>query len=109
MIWFNIGIYIYIDGQALISKKTVEAVDKEKESITFNFLEGDIMKIFKTYKLTTQPIQECEGNFLKWTIVYEKFVDEDIQPFLDTFEKFIHHYTQEIDAYYVQARAQGHT
>ncbi|KAM7488795.1 hypothetical protein LguiB_026279 [Lonicera macranthoides] len=38
----------HIDGKAMISRETIDAVDAKEKSITYKLLEGDIMKLFKT-------------------------------------------------------------
>ncbi|KAM7488793.1 hypothetical protein LguiB_026277 [Lonicera macranthoides] len=104
----TILVHYHLDGAAMISRETIVAVDKENKSITYKLLEGDIMKIFKTVTMTVQPTQKSECNFFKWTIIYEKFLDEDIQAFFDAWKEFMNNVTKEIDAYYFQAQPQGY-
>ncbi|KAM7485755.1 hypothetical protein LguiA_001764 [Lonicera macranthoides] len=105
--WGTLGCTIlvryHLDGKAMRSRETIVAVDAENKSITYKLLEGDIMKTFKTVTMTVQPTQKPECNFLTWTIIYEKFVDEDIQAFFDAWKEFLNNVTKEIDAYYFQA------
>ncbi|KAL3501905.1 hypothetical protein ACH5RR_036354 [Cinchona calisaya] len=87
------------DGKDMISKETVQAVDKENQSTTYNFLEGDLMKVNKTMKVTFQVISKGEKNFLKWTYIYEKMNADDPDP--DTFKFFASELTSMIDARYM--------
>ncbi|KAM7488788.1 hypothetical protein LguiB_026272 [Lonicera macranthoides] len=102
----TILVHYHLDGKSMISRETIVAVDVENKSISYKLLEGDIMKLFKTITMTVQPTQKSECNFFKWTIIYEKFVDEDIQAFFDAWKEFMNNVTKEIDAYYFQAQPQ---
>ena len=44
-------------GKELISEETVEAVDKENQSFTYAIFEGDLMKMYKTLKITFQNME----------------------------------------------------
>ncbi|KAM7485736.1 hypothetical protein LguiA_001745 [Lonicera macranthoides] len=100
--WGTLGctilVHYHMGGKAMISRETIVAVDTEKKSISYKLLEGDIMKTFKTVTMTIQPTKKSECNFLTWTIIYENFVDEDIQAFFDAWKEFLNNVTKEIDA-----------
>ncbi|XP_022726601.1 MLP-like protein 31 [Durio zibethinus] len=76
--WGTVGSVIFWsyvrDGKAKTLKEVVEAIDSEKNSITFRVLEGDVMKDFKSYVITIQasPKSGGEGSIVHWTMEYEK-------------------------------------
>ncbi|KAL0288448.1 UNVERIFIED_CONTAM: Kirola [Sesamum calycinum] len=40
------------DGKERVAKEIIEAIDEEKKSVTFKVIEGDLMELYKTIKLT---------------------------------------------------------
>ena len=38
-----------IDGKEKTAKEIVEAIDEETKSVTFKFVEGDLMELYKTF------------------------------------------------------------
>ena len=66
-----------------MAKEIIEAVDEEKNSITYRVVEGDLMEHFKSFLSTVQcsPKPEGgEGSVVHWTMEYEKHHDEIIDP-----------------------------
>lgn len=65
-----------------MAKEIVEAIDDEKNLITFRVIEGDLMEHFKSFKLTIQanPKSEGEGCVVHWILEYEKHHGEIIDP-----------------------------
>ena len=66
-----------------MAKEIIEAVDEEKNSITYRVVEGDLMEHFKSFLSTVQcsPKPEGgEGSVVHWTMEYEKLHDEIIDP-----------------------------
>lgn len=94
--------YLIAEGKEVISKETVEAVDKENQSMTYNIFEGDLMKLYKTMKVTFQITSEGDKNFLKWTYVYEK-VNGEIPP-PDQLKFFGAEVTNTVDAHYLSLK-----
>ncbi|XWS63938.1 hypothetical protein CRYUN_Cryun06bG0144300 [Craigia yunnanensis] len=76
--WGTVGSIVcwsYVhDGEAKTAKQVVEAIDSEKNSITFRMLEGDLMKEYKSFVITIQasPNTGGEGSIVHWTLEYEK-------------------------------------
>lgn len=82
-------------------KEKVEAIDEEKKSITFNVVEGDLLKQYKHLKSTVQVTSKHEGSLVKWTLEYEK-VSEDVPepgPYIDIAIGM----TKDIDAHLLKA------
>lgn len=64
-----------------MSKERVEAVEPEKNLITFRVIEGDVMKDYKSFVSTIQvtPKHGGSGSVVNLHIEYEK-VSEDVDP-----------------------------
>ncbi|KAF4355772.1 hypothetical protein F8388_019171 [Cannabis sativa] len=84
--WGTVGSTIcwdyFHDGKRRVSKQIVEAIDDEKNSITFKLIEGDLMEHYKKFKiiLVVTPKAEGEGSIVHWRFEYEKHHDEIIDP-----------------------------
>lgn len=87
------------EGKELISKETIEDVDEKNKSITYKFLEGDLMDLFKSMKVTFQIISEGEKNFLKWMYEYEK--ENANGPGPEILKTFIDEVTSRIDEHFL--------
>ena len=74
--------YFNSEGKKKVSKDIVEDINPEKNSITFNIIEGDLLEHYKSIKFTIQanPKTEGEGCVVHWTIEYEKLHNEILDP-----------------------------
>ncbi|XP_050372026.1 MLP-like protein 34 [Argentina anserina] len=76
--WGTVGTIVcwnYVhDGKACVAKEKIEAIDAEKNLVTFRVLEGDLMDHYKSFVITLQanPKDEVEGCTVHWTMEYEK-------------------------------------
>ncbi|KAJ0241171.1 hypothetical protein HA466_0216200 [Hirschfeldia incana] len=70
------------DGEAKVAKERIEAVDPEKNLITFRVLEGDLMKEYKSFLATLQvtPTHGGTGSTVNWHLEYEKISAEVAHP-----------------------------
>ncbi|CAE5963733.1 unnamed protein product [Arabidopsis arenosa] len=70
------------NGKVSVAKDTIEAVDPEKNLITFKVLEGDLMKEYKSFAFTIQvtPKQGGSGSIVHWHLDYEKISEEVAHP-----------------------------
>ncbi|KAI3889332.1 hypothetical protein MKX03_004747 [Papaver bracteatum] len=68
-------------GKEMATKERLTAFDKEKKSITFEMLEGEVMNYYKALsaKLDVMPKQcaAVNGSLVKWSLEFEK-VNDDI-------------------------------
>ncbi|KAL3751227.1 MLP-like protein 31 [Eucalyptus grandis] len=91
-----------LDGKSLTVKEKVE-VDDANKSITFNIMEGDILKEFKSFKATGQAAAKADGNgsTVKWTLDYEKLNESVAEPksYTDAVVKI----TKDVDAHLLNA------
>ncbi|PON48630.1 Major latex protein domain containing protein [Parasponia andersonii] len=85
--WGKVGSVVYWnyfhEGKAKVAKEIVEAIDEEKNLITFKVIEGDLMEHYKSIKFTIQATPKSEGQLgsvIHWTIEYEKHHDEILDP-----------------------------
>ncbi|MBA0819575.1 hypothetical protein Gohar_021113, partial [Gossypium harknessii] len=68
------GCDLHEDGKAKKAKEVVEAVDSDKNLVTFRVIEGDLMEEYKSFVITIQvsPKSEGSGSVVHWTLEYEK-------------------------------------
>ncbi|KAL9148773.1 hypothetical protein ABFS82_12G065300 [Erythranthe guttata] len=64
-------------GKERVAKEIIEAIDEEKKSVTYKVIEGDLMELYKTFKLTVHVDTSGDDNLVTWTFEYEK-LNEDI-------------------------------
>ncbi|XP_073526304.1 uncharacterized protein [Phyllobates terribilis] len=69
-----------IDGKFYVAKEILEKVDVANKSITYRCVEGDIMKIYKTFLLHLHVMTKPNNcSLVQWTVEYEK-LNEDVDP-----------------------------
>ncbi|CAN6844467.1 unnamed protein product [Brassica oleracea] len=91
-------LYIFsLYGEAKVAKERIEAVEPEKNLITFRVIEGDLMKEYKSFLLTIQvtPKHGGAGSIVHWHLEYEKISDEVAHP--ETLLQFCVEVSKEID------------
>ncbi|GMN44075.1 hypothetical protein TIFTF001_013274 [Ficus carica] len=76
--WGTVGSIVcwnyFHDGKPRVARDRVEAIDEEKNLITFRVLEGDLREHFKSFVITIQanPKVGGEGCTVHWILEYEK-------------------------------------
>ncbi|CAH8257775.1 unnamed protein product [Arabidopsis lyrata] len=85
------------NGKLTVAKNRIDAVDPEKNLITFKVLEGDLMKEYKSFAFTIQvtPKQGAPGSIVHWHLDYEKISEEVAHP--ETLLQFCVEISKEID------------
>ena len=80
-----------------MAKERIEAVEPDKNLITFRVIEGDLMKEYKSFLITIQvtPKHGGPGSIVHWHLEYEKISDEVAHP--ETLLQFCVEVSQEID------------
>ncbi|OMO99699.1 hypothetical protein COLO4_13140 [Corchorus olitorius] len=88
-------------GNQETGKDTIEAIDDESKTITFNMLEGDLLKYYKTFKpiLGISPLGQ--GSLVKWTIEYERQNESIPDPI--KYKDFLTSWNKDVDAYLLNA------
>ncbi|KAI7994485.1 MLP-like protein 43 [Camellia lanceoleosa] len=103
--WATIGsvkVWNYVPGVSESGKERIEAIDVDNNSVTFNLLEGDILKVYKTFKCTLQVTNKDDGCLIKVTLAYEKQHEDTPPPtmYLD----FVANISKDIEAYLFKAQ-----
>ncbi|XP_019093826.1 PREDICTED: MLP-like protein 43 [Camelina sativa] len=99
--WGKVGsivIWKYVhDGNVAEGKNRIEAVDTEKNLITFKVIGGELMKEYKSFAFTIQvtPKQGGPGSVVHWHLEYEKISEEVAHP--ETLLQFCVDISKEID------------
>ena len=105
--WGKVGTIVhwsYVhDGKAKKAKEVVEAVDPDKNLVTFRVIEGDLMEEYKSFVITIQvsPKSEGSGSVVHWTLEYEKLHGGIEHP--ETLLQFVQDVSKDIDAHLTQA------
>ncbi|CAH8257773.1 unnamed protein product [Arabidopsis lyrata] len=99
--WGKVGsivIWNYvIDGKVSVVKDRIEAVEPEKNLITFKVIEGDLMKEYTSFVITIQvtPKHKGSGSVVHWHFEYEKINEEVAHP--ENLLQFAAEMSKEID------------
>ncbi|CAI9785472.1 unnamed protein product [Fraxinus pennsylvanica] len=64
------------DGKQKVAKDIVEAIDKEKRSLTFNVIEGDLIELYKVFKISFHVETHDDIDLVTWILDYEKLKDD---------------------------------
>ncbi|CAH8337437.1 unnamed protein product [Eruca vesicaria subsp. sativa] len=91
------GCDLHEDGEEKVSKERVEAVEPERNLITYRVLEGDLMKEYKSFVTTIQvtPKHGGPGSIVHLHLEYEKISEEVAHP--ETLLQFCVELSKEID------------
>ncbi|XP_062110243.1 MLP-like protein 423 [Humulus lupulus] len=77
----SIRLRIHGEGSPIaMSKEKIESLDEENKILSFSVIEGDILKYFKSFKITGQVVPKDEGCLVKWSCEYEKAADNIPDP-----------------------------
>ncbi|CAK9152122.1 unnamed protein product [Ilex paraguariensis] len=102
--WGTVGSVIFWnythDGKQKVVKDIVEAIDEEKKSVTLKVIEGDLMKLYKTFTATVQVDTKGENNLVTWTFEFEKLNEGVEDP--NTFMDFCLTVTKDIEAHHLK-------
>ncbi|KAL4278189.1 hypothetical protein GQ457_03G010460 [Hibiscus cannabinus] len=104
--WGKVGTVVYWsyvhDGKAKKAKEVVEAVDPDKNLITFRVIEGDLLEEYKSFVITIQasPKSGASGSVVHWTLEYEKLHEGIDHP--ETLLEFVKDISKDIDTHLTQ-------
>ncbi|XVF85391.1 hypothetical protein PTKIN_Ptkin17bG0114200 [Pterospermum kingtungense] len=105
--WGTVGSVIFWnyvhDGKAKAAKEIVEAIDPEKNAITFRVIEGDLMKDYKSFVIHAQASPNPKGkggSIVHWTLEYERLHDAIAHP--ETELQFLADVSKDVDAHLTQ-------
>lgn len=83
----------------MIAKDKIVAVDEANKSITFEIIDGEVMKYFKSFKAT---LEAAGVDSVKWSVEYEKASEEVPHP--HSHLHFLEAMARDIDAYLVKTK-----
>ncbi|CAL8995159.1 unnamed protein product [Prunus brigantina] len=107
--WGTVGSVVYWnyfhDGKAKVAKELIEAIDAEKNLITFKVIEGDLLEHYKSFKITIQatPKAHGQGSIVHCTMEYEKHHGDIEDP--HTLLQFVVDVSKDLDAHLTSAQA----
>ncbi|KAK9060079.1 hypothetical protein SSX86_020783 [Deinandra increscens subsp. villosa] len=81
-----------LDGKKQGLKHNIEAVDEINKLITFNIFDGDLMRVYKSFKAHVQVEGTGDSSTVTWTLEYEK-MNEDV-PDPDSIVEVAHNVTK---------------
>ncbi|XP_010477597.1 PREDICTED: MLP-like protein 31 [Camelina sativa] len=71
-----------LDGQPMVAKERIEAVDEEKNLLVLRVIDGDMMKEFKSFLITIQAIPNIRGpgSVVSCHFKYERIEEKVAHP-----------------------------
>ncbi|KAG8382756.1 hypothetical protein BUALT_Bualt05G0110400 [Buddleja alternifolia] len=69
-----------LDGEKMVAKEMIESIDENMKSITYKVLDGDLLKMYKTFKFIINVDKNGEDNLVTWTLEYEKMTEDVPDP-----------------------------
>ncbi|XVE50317.1 hypothetical protein DITRI_Ditri01bG0152300 [Diplodiscus trichospermus] len=104
--WGTVGsivIWNYVhDGKPKVAKDLVEAIDPEKNAITFRVLEGDVMEEYKSFVAHIQASpKDGGGSIVHWILEYERLHEGVAHP--ETLLQLVIDISKGLDAHLTQA------
>ncbi|KAG5611234.1 hypothetical protein H5410_022515 [Solanum commersonii] len=64
------------DGKEMFAKTVIEAIDPQKNSITWNAIEGNLLDLYNSFTVITSS----EHQWMTYTLVYEKKTEDTQNP-----------------------------
>ncbi|KAK3023807.1 hypothetical protein RJ639_043473 [Escallonia herrerae] len=109
--WGSTGSIIVVnfvhDGKQKVAEEIIEAVDEEKQSVTYKVIGGDLMELYKTFRITVHVDTKGEDNLVTWTFEYEKLNAGTEDP--DTLMDFCLNVTKDIETHHILQQKYSHT
>ncbi|KAG8634751.1 hypothetical protein MANES_17G079075v8 [Manihot esculenta] len=90
------------DGSAKVAKEIIETIDDVNLLTVFKVIKGNVLKEYKSFKLTIQATPKGEGCVVRWTLEYEK-LHENIQDPYSLLE-FIVQFSKDVSAYLMKCQ-----
>ncbi|XP_043700866.1 kirola-like [Telopea speciosissima] len=93
--------YAWGGHDALTAMEKIESIDDENKTLIHSVFEGDIGKLYKSYRVIVKAMSKGGKNSVKWSIEYEKAHEEVPAP--TTYLEFIPKLAKDFDAYVLNA------
>lgn len=97
-----VNFQLIVDGKQKVGKDILEAIDKEKRSLTFNMIEGDLLELYKVFKIDFHVETHHGIDLVTWTLDYEKLKDDVEEPL--TFLGALINLSKDIESYHLKAK-----
>ncbi|KAL7000938.1 hypothetical protein U1Q18_002090, partial [Sarracenia purpurea var. burkii] len=91
------------DGKEKIAKANIEAIDEENKEVVYNVIGGDLIELYKVFKITVHVDTKSENNLVTWTFDYEKLTEGVENP--NTLMDFSIDVTKDIESHHLQAQS----
>uniref|UniRef100_A0A199UB70 Bet v I/Major latex protein domain-containing protein n=2 Tax=Manihot esculenta TaxID=3983 RepID=A0A199UB70_MANES len=88
------------DGSVTVAKDLIETIDNVHLLTVFKVIEGDVLKEYKSFKLTVQATPKGEGSVVRWTLEYEKIHENIRDPY--SLLEFIVQFSKDVSAHLVK-------
>ncbi|KAL5552946.1 hypothetical protein UlMin_040347 [Ulmus minor] len=74
----SVRLITYGDGSPIVkvSKEKIEHIDAQNKTFTYNVIDGDLLKYYKSFKAHVTVVPKGDGTLVKWSCDYEKDSDE---------------------------------
>lgn len=92
-------LFIFLIGSPIVkvSKEKIEVVDAPNKTFSYNIIDGDLLKYYKSFKAHVTVVPKEEGSLVKWSCEYEKANEEIPDPSL--IKEFAEKNFKELDDY----------
>ncbi|KAF7827613.1 MLP-like protein 28 [Senna tora] len=86
-------------GKTHVDKEVVEAIDPKNNLITVRVIEGDLLKEYKSFKITVQAIPKDKGSVVHYTAEYERLKGHIPDP--HSLMEYFNDLTKDLDAHLI--------
>ncbi|EXB82638.1 MLP-like protein 423 [Morus notabilis] len=95
----SVRLITYGEGSPIVkvSKEKIEVVDPQNKTFSYNIIDGDLLKYYKSFKAHVTVVPKEEGSLVKWSCEYEKASEEIPDPSL--IKEFAEKNFKELDDY----------
>jgi hypothetical protein len=71
----------FVSGSPMTAKVKIEDIDDGDMSMTFNVIQGDVLRFYKSFKAKLQVIKVHKGaGSVEWTVEFEKANENSPDP-----------------------------
>ncbi|OAY25250.1 MLP-like protein 28 [Manihot esculenta] len=90
------------DGSAKVAKEIVETIDDVNLLTVFKVFGGDLLKEYKSFKLTVQVTPKGKGSVVRWTLEYKKIHENIRDPY--SLLELIVNFSKDVSAHLVKGQ-----
>ncbi|XP_051131005.1 kirola-like [Andrographis paniculata] len=86
-----------LDGKEGSCKQVIENLDKEKRQLTYKFIDGDLLELYKTFSASFHVETKNGVDYVTWTLDYELLKPDNPHPV--SVLNFVIGFTTDIEAH----------